>query len=136
MGTACVWTTVCASFAGIGVDASLWTPGVIVGAGQSVTAASGIQLASVALQVTDGAGHPVVGAPVEVYQAVESYQVCPARGSCPPTQVYGTSKASLVSDIHGLVEIAPQQVGMAETTVIAVATGTQGFLSLRLSKTP
>jgi hypothetical protein len=136
IGSACAWTSVCASFAGIGVDASVWAPAVVVGGVQSVTAASGAQLATVAVEVTDGAGHPVVGAPVQVYQAVESYQVCPARGSCPAPAIYRTSKAALVTDINGLVEIVPQQVGMAETTVIGVSTGTQGFLTVSLEKTP
>jgi hypothetical protein len=44
---------------------------------------------------------------------------------------------SLISDANGLLTITPQQlVGVAETTNLAAATGTQGFLSLTLEKQP
>jgi hypothetical protein len=43
----------------------------------------------------------------------------------------------LISDASGLLTITPQQLtGVAETTNLAVATGTQGFLSLTLEKQP
>jgi hypothetical protein len=102
-----------------------------------VIAANGT-LAAVILQVTDAAGHPVAGAPVKVYQTVDGWQpACPDRGRCPIPPTYASSQTSLVSDVNGLLTVAPEQLfGVAETTDFAAATGTQGFLSLTLEKQP
>jgi hypothetical protein len=134
VGSACAWTAVCAGFTGVGVDPAAWLPGVMLGGSQVV--AAGEVLLPVVLEVTDGAGHAVVGASVQISQTVEGYQDCPAQGRCPTAPVYSTTSSTVVSDINGLVVVAPAQVGGAEITRIAVATGTQGFLTLALTKTP
>jgi hypothetical protein len=125
----------CASFTATGVDPSLWTVAAIEGAAQTVTSTGVLQ--PVVFQVTDGSGDPVVGAPVTVYQTVSGYQVCPATGRCPAAPVYATSQATAVSDGDGLVVATVQQVASsAETTTIAASTGTQGFVTVLLQKTP
>jgi IPT/TIG domain len=134
VGLACAWTAVCASFSGTGVDPALWTPVALLGGTQTV-AAGGVLL-PVVLEITDGAGNPVVGAPVQIYQSAGGYQLCPPTGRCPAAPVYSSSATTATSDINGLVVIAPEQVGEAETTRIAIATGPQGFLTLVLQKTP
>jgi len=51
--------------------------------------------------------------------------------------VLGSLQSSGVSDANGLLTIVPQQIpGIAETTNLAAATGTQGFISLALQKQP
>ncbi len=134
-GAACAWSAVCAGFTAIGVDPSLWTPAAIEGASQSVASSSNLQ--PVVFQVTDGSGDPVVGAPIAVFQTVTSWVVCPSTGRCPAAETYQTGQTSAVSDGNGLVVVTPLQLtGMPEVTTIAVATGTQGFVSVALQKTP
>lgn len=132
--SACAWVTTCATFAAQGVDATELRLSVVSGAGQFVP--PGDTLTPVVLQVTDAENHPVAGARVEVHQAINAWQVpCPARGRCPVPPIYGTSASSAVSDANGLVSIVPiQMAGAPETTNIAAATGTQGFLSVALQK--
>jgi hypothetical protein len=132
----CVWTTVCATFTTQGVDPADLRVVAVSGAGQVVSASG--TLAPVVLRVTDLAAHPVAGAVVEIYQTVDTWQPpCPDRGRCPIAPVQASAQASLVSDANGLVTITPlQQSGLAETTNFAVATGTQGFLSLIFEKQP
>jgi hypothetical protein len=49
----------------------------------------------------------------------------------------GSSDTTAVSDANGLVSVAPMQVaGVAEVTNVAVATGTQGFVSLAVDQGP
>jgi IPT/TIG domain len=131
-GAGCAWAGICAAFTAIGVDAAALRLQIVSGAGQSVGA--GATLGPVVLQVTDGAGHPVAGAGVNVYQTVDGAGMeCPDRGRCPVAPVYESGVAQVVSDENGLVNIAPlQEMGVAETTNVAAATGTQGFLSLSL----
>jgi hypothetical protein len=133
---ACAWTTVCATFTAQGVDPADLRLVVVGGAGQ-IVAASGT-LTPVVLRVTDTAGDPVAGAVVEIYQTVDEWQLpCPDRGRCPNPPVLASSSASMTSDANGLVTITPQQFpGMAGTTNLAAATGTQGFLSLTLEEQP
>jgi hypothetical protein len=51
--------------------------------------------------------------------------------------VLASNQASAVTDANGLISIVPLQVASAPQVVnIAVATGTSGFLSLSLVKTP
>jgi hypothetical protein len=134
-GMACAFANVCGSFTVSGVDPSQWVLTAVEGQVQSIEATGILQ--PVAIQVTDGAGHPVIGAPVTVYQTVSGFQVCPAEGRCPVAPVYETSQASAVSDKNGLIVVVPKQLtGMAETTTIAAAAGTQGFLSMTLQKQP
>jgi hypothetical protein len=133
-GQACAWTTVCASFAAVGVDPSAWRLAVISGAGQAI-AVSGT-FAPVVVLVTDGQGDPVAGAAVAVHQTVDAAEAaCPSRGPCPAAPVLGTSDTTAVSDANGQVNVTPMQVeGVAEVTNVAVAAGTQGFVSLSLAQ--
>ncbi|WP_216843030.1 IPT/TIG domain-containing protein [Granulicella sp. S190] len=132
----CAWTNTCSTFTTIGVDLADLRIVAVNGAIQTV-AANG-SLTPVALQVTDTAGHPVAGALVEIYQAVDAWQAaCPDRGRCPIAPILEASQSSAVSDANGLLTVVPQQIsGSAETTDVAVATGTQGFLSFSLQKQP
>jgi IPT/TIG domain len=132
----CAWTTVCAMFTAQGVDSADLRL-VVVGGGGQVVAASGT-LTPVVLQVTDTAGDPVAGAVVMVYQTVNEWQIpCPDRGRCPNPPVLASSSSSVTSDANGVVTITPQQLpGVAGTTNLAAATGTQGFLSLTLEEQP
>jgi hypothetical protein len=75
---------------------------------------------------------------VQIFQTVDAWQpACPDRGRCPIAPVLASSQSSAVSDANGLLTIVPQQIsGVAETTNLAAATGTQGFISLTLQKQP
>ena len=88
--------------------------------------------------VTDGAGHPVAGATVEVHQTIGAWQMpCPDRGRCPIPPNDGPHVSTTVSDINGMVTILPRQLAdAAEVTNIVAAVGTQGFVSLSLMKQP
>jgi hypothetical protein len=140
VGTACATfggatAPLCGQFTAIGVDPSLWTLRAVEGAGQSVASTSILQ--PVVFQVTDGAGDPVTGVPVSVYQTVTGYYVCPATGACPIAATYETAQSSGVSDGNGLMVVTPLQIpGTPEVTKIAVSAGTQGFAAVSLSKTP
>jgi hypothetical protein len=132
----CAWTNVCATFTTQGVDTAELRLVAVSGAGQIVSASGALN--PVVLLVTDRASHPVAGATVQVYQTVDAWQLsCPDRGRCPIPPVLASTQYSLISDANGLLTITPQQlVGTAETTNLAAATGTQGFLSLTLEKQP
>jgi hypothetical protein len=132
----CAWTNTCASFTTVGVDVADLRLIAVSGAGQIVSANG--TLTPVVLQVTDTASHPVAGAVVQIYQTVDAWEAaCPDRGRCPIPPVLGSSQSSGVSDANGLLTIVPQQIpGIAETTNLAAATGTQGFISLALQKQP
>jgi IPT/TIG domain len=134
--SACAWTTLCATFTTQGVDPADLRLVAVSGVDQIVPAIN--TLAPVVLRVTDAASNPVAGAVVEVYQTVDAWQpACPDRGRCPIPPVLASSQYSVVSDANGLLTITPQQLpGLAETTNLAAATGTQGFLSLTLEKQP
>ena len=139
VGSACAnlsgTTPVCGQFAAVGVDPSLWTLTAIEGAKQSVAATSNLQ--PVVFQVTDGAGHPVIGVPVTVFQTVTAWVACPAKGACPVAATYETGQSAAVSDANGLVVVATQQIaGTPEVTKIAVSAGTKGFAAVSLQKTP
>jgi hypothetical protein len=139
-GQACAWATICANFAAVGDDPSMWRLAVLSGAGQSVSAAGlpAAGFAPVVVMVTDGNGNPVAGAPVAVHQTVDAAGMpCPARGACPIAPVLASSSTLAISDANGLVSVAPMQVaGVAEVTNIAVATGPQGFVSLSIEQGP
>jgi hypothetical protein len=132
----CAWTTVCATFIAQGVDPADLRVVAVGGAGQIVSA--GGTFAPVVLQVTDTDSHPVAGAMVEIYQTVDAWQpACPDRGRCPIPPVLASSGYSVISDTNGLLTITPQQLsGLAETTNLAAATGSRGFVSLTLEKQP
>jgi hypothetical protein len=132
----CAWTNICASFTTQGVDLADLRLIAVSGAGQ-IASATGT-LTPVVLQVTDTATHPVAGAVVSVYQTVNAWEGdCPGRGRCPIAPTLASSQSTVVSDANGFLTISPQQIlGIAETTNLAVATGTQGFISLALQKQP
>jgi hypothetical protein len=132
----CAWTTVCASTTVFGVDPSQWLVSVTSGAGQSVNASA--TLTAVVFRVTDLAGHPLQGATVSVYQTVDGWEgVCAPTGRCAAAPVLTSSKQTFTSDATGLVTVTPLQIaGLASVVNIAVATGTQGFISLSLTRTP
>jgi hypothetical protein len=138
-GSACATiaasANLCGSFTVMAVDPSRWTVTAIQGAAQKVSATSILQ--PVVFQVTDGSGNPVIGAPVTIYQMVSGYQVCPAEGRCPVAPVYSTSQTTTNSDSNGLIVGTVQQIsGSPQTTTLAASTGTQGFVSVTLQKTP
>jgi hypothetical protein len=133
--SACAWTAICASFTALGVDPSLWTPDALEGATQRV--ASTLNLQPVVFQITDGSGHPVIGAPVAVSQTVTSWVDCPSEGRCPIGETYQTGHSSAVSDANGLVVVTPLQLAATPgVTTVALSAGTQGFLSICLQETP
>jgi hypothetical protein len=128
-------TSLCGSFTAFGVDPSVWTLTAIEGTVQTVSATGILQ--PVVFQVTDGSGDPVIGAPVTIYQTVSGYQVCPATGRCPIAPVFSTSQTTANSDANGLIVATVQQIsGSPQTTTLAASTGTQGFVSVALQKTP
>jgi hypothetical protein len=92
----------------------------------------------VVLLVTDVAGDPVAGAAVAIHQTADAAGMpCPARGACPVAPVLGSSDAAGVSDVNGLVSVTPlQMAGADEVTNVAVAAGTQGFVSLSVKQGP
>jgi IPT/TIG domain len=134
--SACAWTTVCATFTTQGVDPADLRVVAVGGTGQIISANG--TFTPVVLRVTDVASNPVAGAVVEVYQTIDAWQpACPDRGRCPIPPVLASSQYSVTSDANGLVTIVPQQLpGLAETTNLAAATGSQGFVSLVLEKLP
>jgi hypothetical protein len=134
--TACGWTSVCASWTVYAVDASQWRVGIASGAGQSVSGDA--SFAPVTLEVTDGAGHPLQGAAVTLYQTVDAWEgVCPSQGRCAASPVLASAQSSAVSDANGLLTVTPLQVaGQPQTVNIVAVTGTQGFVSFSLVRTP
>ena len=134
--SACAWGTVCAAFTAHAVDPGDLRLTVVSGAGQSISV--GDTFAPLVLQVVDAAVHPVAGAVVEVHQTIDARQMaCPDRGRCPVAPTEDASESSVTSDPDGLITLTPIQIpGVAETTNIAAATGTHGFLSLAIQKQP
>jgi IPT/TIG domain len=132
----CVWTTVCATATAFGVDPSQWTVLIASGAGQSIRAAA--TLAPVVLRVTDLAGHAVQSATVNIYQTADAWQgICPPTGRCAAAPVLASSQKTLTTDAGGLVTVTPLEVANTPSVVhIAASTGSQGFVSLSLAKTP
>jgi UDP-N-acetylmuramyl tripeptide synthase len=114
----------------------LWSVTVASGAGQSVTQAA--PLGAVVLQVADGAGHPLQGATVMVYQTAYAWEgVCAALGPCPAAPVLAASKVSATSDVNGQVQVTPLRVaGMPQVVKMTAVTGTSGAVSTTLSVAP
>jgi len=135
-GTACAWTTICASFTAEGVAASAWRVVIDSGAGQSVT--SPTAFAPLVAMVTDVSGDPVASSPVTIYQMVTAAAMaCPAHGRCPAAPRLAKSSSTATSDAYGLVSVTPTQLaGVGEVTNLAVVTGTQGFAALAISQAP
>ena len=134
--TACAWSTTCAAMQVLSVAQPQWTIAVSGGAGQSVKA--GVALAAVTMKLSDGAGHPLEGATVQVYQTDDAWQsACPSRGACPVAPVMGKSTVTLTSDANGNISVTPLVTGTIPQIVnIAASTGTQGFVTLTLDVTP
>ncbi len=136
-GQACVSQplALCANLSAVGVDPAAWRLTVVSGAGQTV--APGAVFAPVSMRVTDAAGHPVASATVTIHQTVDATALaCPAHGRCPVAPVLGESNASAVSDVDGMVSVTPMQVSAGGVTNVAVASGTQGFVSLAITQGP
>jgi hypothetical protein len=134
--SACAWTSVCSSLLAHGVGPGEWALEPVSGAAQQVVA--GATLQPVTLCVVDPQGHPIAGAQVNVYQALEPWQPpCEGFGRCPISPVYAVSSLSLASAIDGTVTIAPLDLpGEAVDSRIAAASGTGGFISLSLVRQP
>ncbi len=132
----CAWTSVCADFTLQGVDAADLRVAVVSGAGQTISV--GGSFSPVVLMVTDTLSHPVAGAVVEIYQTVDAWQpACPDRGRCPIAPVLGSSQLSVTSDANGLLTVTPEQLaGVAGSTNMGVAVGTQGFVALSFEAQP
>jgi hypothetical protein len=141
---ACAWNAganpnlppLCAPFTAVAVDPSALRIAVVSGANQTVTAPA--LFAPVILRVTDTVGHPVAGASVNLYQTVDALeQPCPTHGPCPIPPVLAASTATALSDTNGLITVTPMQLSATgETTNLAAATGTQGFVALSLAQQP
>jgi hypothetical protein len=133
---ACAWTTACAMFNATGVAGSVLEIAIASGGQQAAT--GGAALKPVTAQVTDGAGHPVLGATVTVGQTARALDApCPATGRCPAAPVLAQSQGSAVSDANGMVSVTPLVVpGTATSTALAFSVGTQGFATAVVSSTP
>jgi hypothetical protein len=123
----CAWTSVCAIWTVEGVPASQWTIAVSSGGGQSVV--QGVTPAVVKLLVSDGAGHALPGATVNVYQTVYAWEgACGLKGACASAPVLMMGRSTAVSDGSGMVQVTPLEApGVAQVVKIAAATGTMGF---------
>ena len=137
MVTGCAWTSVCASWTVYGVAASQWVIAVSSGGGQSVSL-GGVAPVPVVLLVTDGAGHALPGAAVNVYQTVYAWEgACAANGVCASAPVLKTARSTAVSNGSGVLQVAPMEVsGVAQVVRIAAATGTSGFATTSVVVAP
>jgi hypothetical protein len=133
----CAWSTVCGSWTVYGVSPTQWVVAVSSGAGQSVRT-GGLALVPVMMLVTDGAGHAVPGAAVNVYQTAYAWEgACGVTGACASAPVLTTSRSSAVSDGSGMVQVTPLRVaGVAQVVKIAASAGTRGFAVASLAVTP
>jgi hypothetical protein len=134
--TACAWATVCATFTAQGIDPANLRLVVVSGANQAIAASA--TLVPVVFEVVDTLSHPVAGATVNLYQTVDAWQMpCPQTGRCPTPPVLAPSASLATSDANGLFTVIPAQLaGVAGTTNLAAATGTQGFVALTLQEQP
>jgi IPT/TIG domain len=135
--TGCAFTNVCANWTVFGVAPSLWTISVSSGGGQGVVQ-GGVAPSAVVLQVTDGAGHALPGAAVNVYQTAYAWEgVCGLRGACASAPVLKTTRSTAVSDGNGMVQVTPMVVpGVPQVVRIAAATGTKGFATTSVTVAP
>jgi hypothetical protein len=135
LATGCGWGTVCGQFTVSSVGPSSWEIAIASGGLQHTT--GGAALNPVVAQVTDGAGHPLLGATVTVGQTVRALVVCPPTGRCPTAPVLAAGSTVVVSDAAGQVSVSPLvSPGTATTTALAFSTGTQGFATTTVSSSP
>ena len=135
-GTACAWTTVCATFDAQAVDAPAWRLVTVSGTDQTASPVDTLQ--PVTIRAVDDAGDWIAGVTIQLNQLVRGWVVCPPTGRCPPR-----ARALLRRhDTHlrrrdGLAAITPLQVpNTAQTTGIVAAAGPDGYVSVSLSKVP
>ncbi len=135
VATGCGWGTVCGQFTVTPVAPELWQIAIVSGGLQEAT--GGAALNPVVAQVTDGAGHPLLGATVTVGQTVRALVVCPPTGRCPTAPVLDAGSVVVISDATGDVSVPPLVVpGTATTTSLAFSTGIQGFATTTVSSSP
>jgi len=136
MATACAWTTLCTNFTVNSVSDSNLRLVAVSGSQQSIRAAD--LFAPVVLLVTDISGNPVAGAEVIIHQTVEPWSPpCTGQGRCPIAPIYDSSTSTLISNLDGTITLQPLDLPTKpEITHIAAATGTQGFASFALERTP
>ena len=134
--SACAWTTICTQFAAQGVAAGVWQLRSVSGGTQNLS--EGVALAPVVVQVTDGAGHVVAGAPVTVGQTMTALiEPCPSQGRCPAVPGLASEVTVATTDLNGRVTVMPLSIpGVATQTAISFSSGTQGFLTAVLTDTP
>ena len=135
--TGCAFTNVCANWTVFGVAPPLWTISVSSGGGQGVVQ-GGVAPSAVVLLVTDGAGHALPGAAVNMYQTAYAWEgVCGLRGACASVPVLKATRSEAVSDGNGMVQVTPMVVpGVPQVVRIAAATGTKGFATTSVTVAP
>ncbi len=127
----------CATFTINAVHTELASLVPVSGVGQSLPA-SGTAM-PVTLEVIDGSGHPLAGAPVNFYQQLVAWQPpCPAQGRCPaPRQLQASVASSAVSDANGLVTLTPMSNdGEPAMLHVQATTGQQGLLQFSITQHP
>jgi hypothetical protein len=129
-------STACASFSVYASHAEQAGLLPASGVNQSL-AASGAPL-PVTLLVIDGAGHPLAGASVNVYQQMDAWEPpCPETGRCAAAPELGSVSMTLTSDANGLITFAPMNGGGEPVVVhVQATTGNQGLLSFTVAQTP
>ncbi len=134
--TGCAWSVACATWVIRGVSASEWVIQASASAGTQVTASG--TLNPVTLVVTDETGHPLQGAPVNIYQRVLGWEgPCSTGSRCAAAPVLQAVQDTLVSNGQGVINVVPLQVaGIPQVVEIAAATGLYGFVTLTLVKSP
>ena len=109
--------------------------GLASGAGQSVSATA--QFVPVTMAVTDDAGHPVIAAPVTVYQSVSAWEGPCASARCAAAPTLTHTVTQMVSDATGELAVTPLQVvGTAGETAVTAVSGVNGYATLTLISTP
>ena len=134
--SACAWSSICTSVQAQGVPAGSWQIALVSGGRQ--TAAVGVAFEPLVARVTDGQGHAVAGAPVQLGQAASPLDgSCPVLGRCPAVAVLARETALLTSDASGLVSLAPMIVaGRMTFAAIALSSGTHGFATAVVGSLP
>ena len=134
--TACAWTSVCTQFSAFGLPANKITVSIASGATQQVSGSA--SFTPVLVQASDGAGHPVIGVPVTVYQTVTALDApCPDRGRCPAAAVLASQVTVVNTGLAGTVSVVPLDLPAGGTqTRIAVSAGAQGYTTAVLVHQP